>query len=650
MSQQRKVKSDIEKTLKRIQERLESFESIWDRVYKSQNQTQKEKYEGDLKKEIKKLQRDREQVKNWLSSADTTIKSYEKQLNAARETIENRMLKFRECEKETKTKAFSKEGLAQGTKRTPEEEKHYQTCEFIRQSIRDIKKQSELLEADIVAEKSKAKRNANSIQDLEKLIKIDHYHIENLEIILRLLYNHLINIEEILDYQEDITDFIEHNQDPDYYATDSLYEDLHLETYQNVTPMEPDNMSDFDGNSDSDASNSDDDEDSRSSSNSITSSTSRNRSSSMKSGDKSAVSSIPSTPQRSLTRNNSITSSSSKSVTPLDIQEKLNSMKLTSNNGRLVSPQKTSTNPQFFKETSPAVISSKAVNSPKPVSNLVPVSSPLLSTSVPMSKVIAASALAADKNNNNNSSRASSIPTTTTNSKVNNNTNNNSNITTANNTTTTNNNNTNNNNNTTTTSPTNVPVNNNSKTKTNNDSQSTNTSPLDPPSVIQPSSVSPVPPSYNPITPQTNPIWTTAEIAGYLSAGYKTIPRSSDWTRNPMYIPRHPVQVPDSFPSIPTESLNVEALWKTFQEEILFIAFGLDIGTYHQYLAAKTLKSSGWRYIMSNGTWYNRKEEPTIKDSKGEKSDCFYYDYTSWKKQSVQNYQINYDEIEDEPL
>lgn len=31
------------------------------------------------------------------------------------------MLKFRECEKETKTKAFSKEGLKQPSKQTPQD-------------------------------------------------------------------------------------------------------------------------------------------------------------------------------------------------------------------------------------------------------------------------------------------------------------------------------------------------------------------------------------------------------------------------------------------------------------------------------------------------------------------------------------------------
>ena len=37
------------------------------KVYSSSQQSQKEKYEADLKKEIKKLQRLRDQIKGWIS-------------------------------------------------------------------------------------------------------------------------------------------------------------------------------------------------------------------------------------------------------------------------------------------------------------------------------------------------------------------------------------------------------------------------------------------------------------------------------------------------------------------------------------------------------------------------------------------------------
>lgn len=47
---------------------MEEFESLYEKLQSSQNQTQKEKMESDLKTMIKKLQRLRDQIKTWLQS------------------------------------------------------------------------------------------------------------------------------------------------------------------------------------------------------------------------------------------------------------------------------------------------------------------------------------------------------------------------------------------------------------------------------------------------------------------------------------------------------------------------------------------------------------------------------------------------------
>lgn len=39
-------------------------------VYDTENANQKEKFEADLKKEIKKLQRYRDQIKSWIQSSE----------------------------------------------------------------------------------------------------------------------------------------------------------------------------------------------------------------------------------------------------------------------------------------------------------------------------------------------------------------------------------------------------------------------------------------------------------------------------------------------------------------------------------------------------------------------------------------------------
>lgn len=74
---------------------METFEDIWQKVYNATNSNQKvsknfygneaslfyinvlfkEKYEADLKKEIKKLQRLRDQIKSWIASGEIKDKS-----------------------------------------------------------------------------------------------------------------------------------------------------------------------------------------------------------------------------------------------------------------------------------------------------------------------------------------------------------------------------------------------------------------------------------------------------------------------------------------------------------------------------------------------------------------------------------------------
>ena len=58
-----------------MSEGVELFESIYDKMQASTNQTQKEKLETDLKTQIKKLQRLRDQIKTWVASNDIKDKS-----------------------------------------------------------------------------------------------------------------------------------------------------------------------------------------------------------------------------------------------------------------------------------------------------------------------------------------------------------------------------------------------------------------------------------------------------------------------------------------------------------------------------------------------------------------------------------------------
>jgi hypothetical protein len=67
--------AEIDRTLKSVSQGVEVFESTFDKLNHASNATQKDKLENDLKTQIKKLQRMRDQIKAWLGSSDIKDKS-----------------------------------------------------------------------------------------------------------------------------------------------------------------------------------------------------------------------------------------------------------------------------------------------------------------------------------------------------------------------------------------------------------------------------------------------------------------------------------------------------------------------------------------------------------------------------------------------
>ncbi|CAF1888243.1 unnamed protein product [Brassica oleracea] len=65
----RKLQGEIDRVLKKDKQTNSSFFGGF-QVYDRDNVNQKEKFEPDLKKEIKKLQRYRDQIKTWIQPAE----------------------------------------------------------------------------------------------------------------------------------------------------------------------------------------------------------------------------------------------------------------------------------------------------------------------------------------------------------------------------------------------------------------------------------------------------------------------------------------------------------------------------------------------------------------------------------------------------
>ncbi|EGB04669.1 hypothetical protein AURANDRAFT_55061 [Aureococcus anophagefferens] len=232
MSANRKLQTEIDRTLKKVEEGVEIFDEIWDKVYSATQQNQKEKYEVDLKKEIKKLQRHRDQIKTWVASSD--IKDKRPLTDARRGLIETKMEQFKVCEKETKTKTYSKEGLARETKIDPHEAAKNSTRDWLSEKVDQLSLQIDMHEADMekLTSGKGSKRNKQEIEQLEASIKRHRWHIARLEQITRLLDNDALQHEQINEIKEDVEYYIDANQEPDfmdaYDETMDIFESLDL--------------------------------------------------------------------------------------------------------------------------------------------------------------------------------------------------------------------------------------------------------------------------------------------------------------------------------------------------------------------------------------------------------------------------------------
>lgn len=71
----RKLQQEIDKCFKKVAEGVAEFDGIYEKIEQSNNPAQKEKLEDNLKREIKKLQRLRDQIKTWAASNDIKDKA-----------------------------------------------------------------------------------------------------------------------------------------------------------------------------------------------------------------------------------------------------------------------------------------------------------------------------------------------------------------------------------------------------------------------------------------------------------------------------------------------------------------------------------------------------------------------------------------------
>ena len=142
-----------------------------------------------------------------------------------------KMEKFKIVERETKTKAYSKEGLTSGQKLDPAERERADISQWLNQCLETLNIQIDQFEAEIESigtTKKKKGRNdqAEQVEQLTTLLEKHRDHVQKLETLLRMLDNETVDINQIKDIKDDVEHYIENCQDPDFIENEMIYDDI----------------------------------------------------------------------------------------------------------------------------------------------------------------------------------------------------------------------------------------------------------------------------------------------------------------------------------------------------------------------------------------------------------------------------------------
>ncbi|EON63234.1 hypothetical protein W97_02461 [Coniosporium apollinis CBS 100218] len=236
----RKLAQEVDKCFKQIQLGVAAFESVHDKISQTTNASQKEKLEESLKREIKKLQRLRDQIKTWCAGNEIKDKG---PLVEQRKLIESQMEKFKAVEKEMKTKAYSKEGLSQSAKLDPKAQEKADASEYLQSMVEELERQVENKEAEAEAMHASMKKgkkdNTKSmrIAELERVMERHKWHQGKLELILRALENDNVEVEQVNALKDSLEYYVNNNQEVDFQEDDTFYDDLDLDEEEGLYGM-----------------------------------------------------------------------------------------------------------------------------------------------------------------------------------------------------------------------------------------------------------------------------------------------------------------------------------------------------------------------------------------------------------------------------
>ena len=608
--------AEIDRVMKKVDEGTELFDEIYEKVYSAEQQSQKEKWEAELKKEIKKLQRLRDQIKSWISGNEVKDKD---RLMEYRRLIETKMEAFKVVEKETKTKTYSKEGLAKKEKLDPEEQKREDTTKWISDIIDQLQAliEEKDLEIETLSSGKGKKTNKNKIEDCNQHLTSHRFHLSKLEGILRLVRNERIAPETVDEVKEDLEYYIESHEDDDYqmaYDEECFYEALGLDEMDVVNVdrvTESSNLSSGKKKKDDDATSASSGSKKEKHSKKSNSSTSmipltigRARTKKSKSDDKSdsdkGTSSNEATPTKA-SRSTSLSSgpapvvpAPAKTPTQAPGQSMAAMLKRESEERQKAAALAAQQQAQEQARQAELARQQKALAE---AAKRQQQQQQLLEHQQAQQKAAAAQAEAlrqqqaqADALRKQQQEAEALQRQAQTQQQL-------------------------------------------AGLSLSNSAIGSNTS---------------MPSGQPMVNAQIGEV-STDQYLSALNDSMLQMPTSSDSERSKTYTPRNPYPgAPASYPSVPSPIFDNPEIFSKLGTDALFFIFYYSQGTYQQYLAAKELKKQSWRYHKKYMTWFQRHEEPKVTTDEYEQGTYVYFDYeTGWCQRLKADFRFEYSFLED---
>ncbi|KAG5503336.1 hypothetical protein GH5_04406 [Leishmania sp. Ghana 2012 LV757] len=239
MSNIKKVQTEADRLLKKVNEGLDAYDELHEKLANAPNASAKERLEGDLKRELKKLQRHREAMKSFMQNDDYKEKP---KMQVSRKKIEERMETFRAIEREMKTKAFSNEGLASAAL----EKADSATEQWLKDAIEEGRKKIELLEYEVQKANNGRVRRGKQQQKSEYQVRLENLqtHFFKWESLLRMVNNEELDTDEVDDLQESIQKVLEDDVDLEVMEDMSIYDSFDIPEPK-AKPVVPFDVSDY---------------------------------------------------------------------------------------------------------------------------------------------------------------------------------------------------------------------------------------------------------------------------------------------------------------------------------------------------------------------------------------------------------------------